>query len=98
MGQEIAGKVVGQDEAVKKVVRAIQRWVDDIITDYIIENNPEEGTKFLCDYNKEDEQSFIKPIHTPSEIKELQEHLLPEVKNDDVKVEKPKRTRKKKDE
>jgi ATP-dependent Clp protease ATP-binding subunit ClpC len=78
--------------------RAIQRWVDDIITDYIIENNPEEGTKFLCDYNKEDEQSFIKPIHTPSEIKELQEHLLPEVKNDDVKVEKPKRTRKKKDE
>ena len=39
--------------------RSIQRWVDDIITDYIIENNPDEGTKFLCDYNKEDETSFI---------------------------------------
>jgi len=39
--------------------RAIQRWVDDIITDYIIENNPEEGTNFLIDYNSDDEVSFI---------------------------------------
>lgn len=39
--------------------RAIQRWVDDIITDYIIENNPKEGTKFLMDYNKEDDKSFV---------------------------------------
>ena len=45
--------------------RAIQRWVDDIITDYIIENNPKEGTKFLMDYNKEEEKSFVtleKPV------------------------------------
>lgn len=39
--------------------RAIQRWVDDIITDYIIENNPKEGTSFLMDYSKEDEKSFV---------------------------------------
>ena len=39
--------------------RAIQRWVDDIITDYIIENNPKEGTNFLMDYNKEDDKSFV---------------------------------------
>ena len=39
--------------------RAIQRWVDDIITDYIIENNPKEGTKFLMDYNKEEDKSFV---------------------------------------
>jgi len=39
--------------------RAIQRWVDDIVTDYIIENNPKEGTKFLLDYNKEDDESFV---------------------------------------
>jgi ATP-dependent Clp protease ATP-binding subunit ClpC len=48
--------------------RAIQRWVDDIITDYIIENNPKEGTKFLMDYNKEDDVSFVtieKPIEKP---------------------------------
>ena len=45
--------------------RAIQRWVDDIITDYIIENNPKEGTKFLMDYNKEEDKSFVvleKPV------------------------------------
>jgi ATP-dependent Clp protease ATP-binding subunit ClpC len=45
--------------------RAIQRWVDDIITDYIIENNPKEGTSFLMDYNKEDDKSFVileKPV------------------------------------
>ena len=39
--------------------RAIQRWVDDIITDYIIENNPKEGTKLLMDYSEEDEKSFV---------------------------------------
>jgi len=39
--------------------RAIQRWVDDIITDYIIENNPKEGTNFLMDYNKEDDKSLV---------------------------------------
>lgn len=45
--------------------RAIQRWVDDIITDYIIENNPKEGTSFVIDYNKEDDLSFVvveKPV------------------------------------
>ena len=55
--------------------RAIQRWVDDIVTDYIIENNPDEGTKFNIDYNKEDDISFITV----------------------EKVEKPKKTRKKKE-
>lgn len=39
--------------------RAIQRWVDDIITDFIIEKNPKEGTKFLMDYNKEEDKSFV---------------------------------------
>jgi len=39
--------------------RAIQRWVDDIITDYIIENNPKEGTQLIIDYNDVDEVSFI---------------------------------------
>jgi ATP-dependent Clp protease ATP-binding subunit ClpC len=55
--------------------RAIQRWVDDVVTDYIIENNPDEGTKFNIDYNKEDDISFITV----------------------EKVEKPKKTRKKKE-
>lgn len=39
--------------------RAIQRWIDDVITDYIIEKIPAEGTKMLLDYNKEEDISFI---------------------------------------
>ena len=39
--------------------RAIQRWIDDVVTDYIIENNPKEGTKFLMDYSAEEDKSFI---------------------------------------
>ena len=53
--------------------RAIQRWVDDIITDYIIENNPKEGTSFLMDYNKEDDKSFVvleKPVKKVRKKKE----------------------------
>jgi len=49
--------------------RAIQRWVDDIITDYIIENNPKEGTSFLMDYNKEDEKSFVSDTATKAPAK-----------------------------
>lgn len=39
--------------------RAIQKWIDDVVTDYIIENNPKEGTKFLMDYSSEEDKSFI---------------------------------------
>jgi len=49
--------------------RAIQRWVDDIITDYIIENNPKEGTSFLMDYSKEDEKSFVSDTATKTPAK-----------------------------
>jgi len=40
--------------------RAIQKWIDDVVTDYIIENNPKEGTKFEVDYDSEGDISFIK--------------------------------------
>ena len=63
--------------------RAIQRWVDDIITDYIIEKNPKEGTKFSLDYDKEEDKSSVtaeeqilqtpdleKPVRKPRKKKE----------------------------
>jgi ATP-dependent Clp protease ATP-binding subunit ClpC len=65
----------GYDEkyGARPLKRAIQRWVDDIITDYIIENNPEEGTNFLIDYNSDDEISFIscknEKIDKPEKVK-----------------------------
>ena len=53
--------------------RAIQKWIDDVVTDYIIENNPKEGTKFLMDYSAEEDKSFIvveKPAKKPRKKKE----------------------------
>ena len=40
--------------------RAIQRWVDDVITDFIIETNPAEGTNLYLDYDSEKEETIIK--------------------------------------
>lgn len=40
--------------------RAIQRWIDDYITEYIIENDPKEGTKLAISYNSEDDVAIVK--------------------------------------
>jgi len=40
--------------------RAIQRWVDDVITDFIIENNPVEGTNLYLDYDADKDETTIK--------------------------------------
>ena len=39
--------------------RAIQRWIDDEITDFIITNSPNEGDKFLVDYNVDKDSTVI---------------------------------------
>jgi ATP-dependent Clp protease ATP-binding subunit ClpC len=49
--------------------RAIQRYVDDPITDYIILNNPEKGTKLLLSWDKEDENVKIKVPNVKNEKK-----------------------------
>ena len=41
--------------------RAIQRWIDDVITDYIIEKNPAEGTSFQLDYDSDKDETIINP-------------------------------------
>ena len=40
--------------------RAIQRWIDDSITEYIIENNPALGTEMTVSYNSEDDIAVVK--------------------------------------
>lgn len=40
--------------------RAIQRWVDDVITDHIIEVNPAEGTSLYLDYDGDKDETTIK--------------------------------------
>jgi ATP-dependent Clp protease ATP-binding subunit ClpC len=39
--------------------RAIQRWIDDTVTEYIIESNPKQGTTLKLDYDKENDISFV---------------------------------------
>lgn len=39
--------------------RSIQRWVDDYVTDYIINNNPKPGTIIDVDYDKEKNEVLV---------------------------------------
>lgn len=39
--------------------RAIQKWIDDPITEYIIDNNPKEGSDLNITYNSEKEDSVV---------------------------------------
>ena len=52
--------VVGYDPqfGARPMKRAIQKYVDDVITDYIIDKNPKKGSTFIIDYNEE-QDSFI---------------------------------------
>lgn len=52
---------VGYDPAfgARPLKRAIQRWVYDSVTEYIIENEPKEGATLTIDYNKEDDVAVV---------------------------------------
>lgn len=52
---------VGYDPAfgARPLKRAIQRWVDDSVTEFIIENDPKEGVTMIVDYNKEDDVAIV---------------------------------------
>ena len=39
--------------------RAIQKWIDDYVTEYIINNSPKEGSTLKIDYNSEKDESVI---------------------------------------
>ena len=53
--------------------RAIQRYVEDVLTEEIISNNPEKGSKLLLDYNKEDDKMFVSIKKTSSKKKKTDE-------------------------
>lgn len=40
--------------------RAIQKYVEDVITEEIISSNPSKGSKILLDYNSEDDKMIVK--------------------------------------
>ena len=53
--------------------RAIQRWIDDTVTEYIIDNNPKQGTKLNLDYDKENDISFVEVKKTKKKKEEKEE-------------------------
>ena len=50
--------------------RTIQKWVDDAITDKIISDNPEKGSKFVLSYNEKDKKTEVK-IKKPTKRKKI---------------------------
>lgn len=40
--------------------RTIQKWVDDAVTDKVISDNPEKGSKFILSYNEKDKKTDVK--------------------------------------
>lgn len=40
--------------------RAIQKYVEDVLTEEIITNNPEKGSKLILDYNSEEDKMLVK--------------------------------------
>lgn len=53
--------IVGYDPkyGARPMKRAIQRWIDDYLTDYILENSPEEGTVLNISYDSNTEVSVV---------------------------------------
>lgn len=39
--------------------RALQKYIEDILTEEIIKTNPEKGSKLIMDYNKESDSVFV---------------------------------------
>ena len=78
--------IVGYDPqyGARPMKRAIQRWIDDYLTDYILENNPSEGSLLSLTYSKDSD-------HTEISLETLK-------KEAEIELEmKPKKTRKKKE-
>jgi ATP-dependent Clp protease ATP-binding subunit ClpC len=74
--------------------RAIQRWIDDYLTDFILENSPSEGTKLDLTYDSDKDSTLI----TATAPEKVEVQVKEEEKVSEVSEEKPKKSRKKKSE
>lgn len=78
---------VGYDSkyGARPLKRAIQKWVDDALTEYIIANNPPEGTEFIVSYDKENDISvvtLVEPLLVEEVIEEKVKKVKKKKKND----------------
>jgi len=51
--------------------RAIQRWIDDYVTEFILENSPKEGSKLNITYDKSLEESVVSLKVVTKKIKKM---------------------------
>ena len=76
--------------------RATQKWVDDVVTEFIIDNNPKLGTTLSLDYNKETDLSFVEIIEVEEVVEKVTE--VSEVKEPKVRKPRKKKEDKKEEE
>ena len=50
--------------------RTVQKWVDDAITEKILSDNPEKGSKFILSYNETEKKTDVK-IKKPTKRKKV---------------------------
>ena len=55
----IATEGFDQEYGARPLKRAIQKHVEDVLTEEIIQHNPEKGSKMILDYNKEDDKMVV---------------------------------------
>jgi len=55
----IAEKGFDPDYGARPLKRAIQKYVEDVLTEEIIQTNPEKGSKLILDYNKDEDKMFV---------------------------------------
>ena len=55
----IASQGFDPDYGARPLKRAIQKYVEDVLTEEIIQNNPEKGSKLSLDYNKEEDKMVV---------------------------------------
>ncbi len=55
----IATQGFDPDYGARPLKRAIQKYVEDVLTEEIIQNNPEKGSKLALSYNKEEDKMVV---------------------------------------
>jgi ATP-dependent Clp protease ATP-binding subunit ClpC len=55
----IAEKGFDPDYGARPLKRAIQKYIEDVLTEEIIQSNPAKGSKLILDYDKEEDKMFV---------------------------------------
>ncbi len=55
----IASQGFDPEYGARPLKRAIQKYVEDVLTEEIIQQNPQKGSKLLLDYNSEEDKMFV---------------------------------------